>query len=240
VYGCVHGTDGDSKRTEGRRMDDVLMWVVVALLLLLLLVLCCYWRRSVASSEEDVVHARRKRFMTESSAKAFDGQHPSGSYRILAVSTDVHGSLEKIIKTHVEQSAEDKYKEKIARRHRALSAMISSGAGGSAFFDPSNIPDMVVEEDTGNADEEKKLLSGPSSDDVETPRQEPVPTQNVPPENVVAPLPLALQKCPKDHALEPKGTPSKEPVSHEHGKMGERLGNAKAKMGERVTVSLMW
>ena len=214
-------------------------WVLaLALALVLVLLLCCYWRRS-SSAEVDVVHARRKRFMTESSAAVFDGQHPSGSYRMLAVSTDVHGSLHQILKAHVEKEAEEKYKEKVARRHRALTAMISAGAGGSAFFDPSNIPDPV-EEDTGNAEEEKKLLSGPSSDDVETPRQESLKTKEVVPDHMVAPLPAALvEKCPKADALVPKGTPSKS-VSHTHGKMGERLAKAKAKKGERVTVSLMW
>ncbi len=116
--------------------------------------------------------------------------------------------------------------------------MISAGAGGSAFFDPSNIPDTVVDEDTGNAEEEKKLLSSPSSDDVETPRQEPLQTKEVVPDNMVAPLPV--ERCPKAHALEPKGTPSTEPVRHGHGKMGQRLAKAKAKKGDRVTVSLMW
>ena len=131
---------------------------LLGLVLVLLVALCC-WRKSTAAYD-DAVHARRKRFVTETAAQPYEGQHPSGSYRMLAVSTDVHGSLQKVLQTHIEENAEEQYKEKVARRHRALSAMIRSGAGGSTFFDPSNIPETVSEDGAAGGGEEEPGRSG--------------------------------------------------------------------------------
>ena len=220
--------------------SGVVEWVLVVVgVVLLLLVALCWWWKSTAAYD-DAVHARRKRFVTATSAQPYEGQHPSGSYRMLAVSTDVHGSLQKVLQAHVEQKAEEQYKEKVARRHRALSAMIRSGAGGSTFFDPSNIPETVSEDAAADGGEEEPLIqSEAASDDVETPKQKVVEPER----ELVAPLPPGLpllepEKCPKEHALEVKGTVSAAPDHHE-GEMGERLRKHKAQTG-KVTVSLMW
>lgn len=226
------------------------------MLSLVLTVLCCvvvccvigwYWARSCQQSAE-AVHARRKRFMTHAAAsapfkpEAFPGQHPNGSYRVLAVSADVHGSLREVLKLHAENEEREEYKAKVERRRRALTAMISAGAGGSAFFDPSNIPSATVEQDSADGgtdgdDENDTLLSDTSAKSL---------SDDVPADVEAQPTKLSPEyMVPPDHALQAKGQQiSKEhPLwcnEHVHGRMGERLEKAKAKTGSRVTVSLMW